>query len=87
MNKAPHIYFNPQEVAVLTMALGGLIEDLNTVAKDPTIPWTPEAKKDQKDIVGAAKSAAAKLEKFTGVKCNLPPYKPGDENEFFTKQS
>jgi hypothetical protein len=87
MNKAAHIYFNPQEVAALTLALGGLIEDLNAAAKNPTIPWTPEARKHQKDIVSAAKSAARKLEKFTGIKCDLPQYLPGDESDFFTKES
>jgi len=87
LNKTTHIYFNQHEAAVMGMALGGLIEDLNSAAKDPTTPWTPEARKDQNEIVAAAKSAAAKLEKFAGVKCDLPPYVTGDENDFFTKES
>jgi hypothetical protein len=87
MSKATHIYFNHNEACVLSMALGALIEDLNAMAQNPAIPWTPEARKDQKDMAAAAKSAAAKLEKFAGITCNLPPYNPGDENEFFTKQS
>lgn len=69
------------------MGLGLIIQDLNSTAKDPSIPWTPEARAIQKDIAAAAKAAAGKLEKFTGVKCDLPPYQPGDENEFFTKES
>lgn len=32
-----------------------------------------------------ARSAANKLEKFAGVQCKLPPYNPGDENEFLNQ--
>ncbi len=62
------------------MGLARVIEDLNTHQDQP---WTPEARKMRKEIVTAANSAAGKLEKFAGVKCNLPPYNTGDEAEFF----
>lgn len=55
--------------------------------KSASIPWTPEARKIQADILKNARSAAAKLEKFAGIKCELPPYVPGDEDEFLTKES
>lgn len=83
------IYFNPAEVRALALGLGRVIDDLNEMKKgnNANIPWTPEARKMQAEIVAASRSAAAKLERFTGIKCKLPDYKPGDENEFLTKES
>jgi hypothetical protein len=84
MANSAQIFFNPHEVAAISMGLARVIEDLNTHQDQP---WTPEARKMRKEIVTAANSAARKLEKFAGVKCNLPPYNTGDEAEFFTKES
>jgi hypothetical protein len=84
MANTAHIYFNPDEAQVLAMGLASVIQDMNSHTDQP---WTPEARKIRKDILSAAKSAAKKLEKFAGVKCNLPPYNPGDEQEFLTKES
>lgn len=88
MNKQ-HIFFNPGEVTIIALGLGRIMEDLNAMKLPEWIntPWTPEARKQQKDMIAAAKSAAAKIEKFTGIKCHLPEYKPGDEDEFLTKES
>lgn len=77
----------PDEVAVIQMALSGMIEDLETVSKDPTIPFTPQARKESKEILTAAKSAHSKMALASGMEVKLDPYKEGDENEFFTKQS
>lgn len=85
--KPVSIFFNPNEATVIGLALASLLENLNDQLKDSTIPWTPESRKQLREMFDAAKAAANKLEKFTGIKCNLPPYVPGDENEFFTKQS
>lgn len=87
--KAEKIYFNPDEVRAIALGLGSVIDDMNALKKGKLAdtPWTPEARKFQKQIITACQSAAAKLEKFTGVKCDLPPYIPGDENEFLTKES
>lgn len=82
--KAEKIYFNPNEVQAIAMGLAFIIEDFEA---NKLQPWTPETRKTQAEILAATRSAAAKLEKFTGVKCDLPPYEPGDENEFLTKQS
>lgn len=83
------IFFNPDECAVMGMALAGFLEDqLKTQTGDLALmPWTPEARKAQKEMIAAARSAAAKLEKFAGVKCHLPEYKDGDQDEFLTKPS
>lgn len=77
----------PNEVAVIQMALSGMIDDLKSVASDPTIPLTPQARKDSKDILNNAVSAHKKIASVSGNEIKLDPYKEGDEQEFFTKQS
>ena len=87
--KAEKIYFNPKEVMAISMGLARVIEDINAMKKGEyvNVPWTPEARAIQQDMLIACQSAANKLEKFAGVKCELPPYEAGDENEFLTKES
>lgn len=82
--KPEKIYFNPDEVRAIAMGLARNMEDIREVGQHP---WTPEARKIQAQIMAASRSAAVKLEKFAGIKCDLPPYIPGDENEFLTKES
>ena len=87
--KPEKIYFNRDEAAAISMGLARIVEDMIAIkqGKSASIPWTPEARKIQADILKNARSAAAKLEKFAGIKCELPPYVPGDEDEFLTKES
>ena len=87
--KVERIFFNPAEVSAIGMGLARIMEDMNDMKKNgyENTPWTPEARKIQADIMAACRSAANKLEKFAGYKCELPPYIDGDENEFLTKQS
>jgi hypothetical protein len=88
-NHIQSIFFNPDEVRAIGLGLGRVIDDLNSMKRGELldVPWTPEARKIQKEISAATRSAAAKLEKFTGIKCELPPYIDGDEDEFLTKES
>lgn len=87
--KVERIFFNPAEVSAIGMGLARIMEDMNAMKRDgyENIPWTPEVRKIQADIMAACRSAANKLEKFAGYKCELPPYENGDEDEFLTKQS
>lgn len=78
---------SPDEVAVIQMALQNTIEDLEAVGKDPTIPFTPEARKHSREILLAAKSALKKISITSGHAVRMDPYKEGDEQEFFTKES
>ncbi len=78
---------SPKEVAITQMALSGLIEDLEAVSTNPSYPFTPDARKDQKDMLTAARSAMKKLADTSGMEVKLDPYKEGDEDEFLTKQS
>jgi len=89
MKKVEKIFFNPAEAHAIAMGLARIMEDMDAIKKNgyENTPWTPEARKMQAEIVAACRSAANKLEKFAGIKCELPPYNNGDENEFLTKQS
>lgn len=83
----PMIYLNPGEYMAIQMGLGAILEDMETVTKDPRIPFTPEIRNQMAEIMRDARSAALKIKKITGVDAILPPYRPGDENEFLTKES
>lgn len=87
--RAEKIYFNPDEVRAIALGLGRVVDDINAMKRGEwaNTPWTPEARKIQGEILRHARAAAAKLEKFTGIKCDLPPYIKGDEDEFLTKES
>jgi hypothetical protein len=82
--KPEKIYFNPDEVEVIAMGLAIIMQDYEATKQ---LPWDPVARKTQAETIASARSAAAKLEKFAGIKCDLPPYDEGDENKFFTKES
>lgn len=76
----------PSEIAVIQMALQGVIEDLQESAKAP-VPFTPEARKQMKEITDTAQSALAKIAKVSGRMVQMDPYQQGDEKEFLTKES
>lgn len=78
---------SPFEVMAIGLGLSRIIEDIEETKNDPRLPFTPEARRIQKEIYDSAKSAAMKIEKITGFECKLDAYVDGDENEFLTKQS
>jgi hypothetical protein len=78
---------NPDEVTMIQMALATLIEDMEAVSKDVTIPFTPEARIYNKQILKAAKSALGKIQQASGHEVKLDPFVEGDQDEFLTKQS
>jgi len=78
---------NPDEITVIQLALQTLIEDSEEVVNTFEIPWTPEARKNMREIGSAAKSALSKIQVKSGVSIGLGEFKDGDEKEFLTKQS
>lgn len=78
---------NPHEVMAIGLGLSRLIEEMEDIKKNAAIPWTPEARQIQKEILSNARSAASKIEKITGFECKLDAYLDGDETEFLTKES
>jgi hypothetical protein len=77
----------PDEVAVVQMALGAMIEDVDSGLKNQNFPFTPETRKDMKDILRHSQSALAKIAVASGKLLKLDPYVEGDEKDFITKQS
>lgn len=85
--KSVNIYFSPEECRIITMWLAVLLEDIEEAKSNINYPWTPESRKDFENMYKYASNAANKIEKFTGIKSELPPYIDGDEDLFFTKKS
>lgn len=81
------IQFTSQKVLVIQLSLSALIEEMETTSKNPRIPFNPETRKDMREILSAAWSAHSKLVSVTGNDVRVDPYREGDENEFFTKES
>lgn len=77
----------PKEVAVLQMAIKGMIEDLEDAAKNPSFPFTPQARKEMSEMILHSKSALIKIQNASGHALKMEPYKTGDEIEFLTKES
>lgn len=77
----------PQEVGIIQIALGTMIEDAEAMCHDQTIPFNPQARKEMREILATAKSALAKIQLTTGHAVRLDPYQQGDEKEFLTKES
>lgn len=77
----------PNEILMIQMALSATIEDIEISSKDPKLPFTPEARKDMRDMLSTAKSAHQKITVAIGREIRLDPYVDGDEKEFLTKQS
>ncbi len=85
MEKKQHI--TSKEVKATIIALTGIVEDLELTIKNPSMPFTPDARKDMKDLLELSKSALEKFRNTSGFTAVLEPYQEGDENEFLTKQS
>ncbi len=77
----------PEEVLITQMALSGLIEDLDKINSDTAIPFTPESRTYQKQMLDSARSAHTKIAVASGKLVQLDTYKEGDEKEFLTKES
>ena len=82
-----NVYLKPNEGKFLSMAVVSLIETLEATSKNQLINWTPETRKDIKDMLEAGKTLRIKLRNLGFDMRELPPYCTGDENEFLTKES
>lgn len=83
----PKAQITYDEAKFIIMAVSGTVEDLETNLNDPKLPWTPESRRDMKQMIAAGKSAMRKLSLITGIKEGLPPYVEGEEKDYFTKPS
>uniref|UniRef100_UPI004024DAED hypothetical protein n=1 Tax=Candidatus Wunengus sp. YC60 TaxID=3367697 RepID=UPI004024DAED len=69
------------------MAVLAMLEDIEESSKDVTLPWTPEVRKDMKDMIKAGKDLRIKMNKLGFDMRDLPPYINGEEKDYFTKPS
>lgn len=85
----PKEIFTPAEIKILILGLVTVQEDLETGSKNQQYNFTPEARKDMKDMLDAANSARKKLEGVVnkGIAFEVAQYEEGDEKDFLTKQS
>lgn len=86
MAKQPTVYLNPNEYRAIQLALANLLEKMRSEKTDQ-IPWNSAAKKSIEEIITAANSAAAKIEKVTGISATMVDYEEGDENKFISQPS
>ena len=77
----------PKEVKAIQMSLSGTIQDLKDGLSNQNFPFTPDARKDMKELVSVLESAHAKIALTSGHLVQLDPYVEGDEKDFLTKQS
>lgn len=81
------LYLKPAEGKFLALATMALLTDMEEGNQHPQFNWTPEARRDFREIIEAGKSLRIKLAKLGFNMTNLPPFKEGDQDEFLTKES
>lgn len=81
------IYLSNPEYLAIQLALGRILEEINGAKNNQRIPWNCEARGTLQEILTAARSAASKIERVTGISVELPPFVDGDEEAFLTKES
>lgn len=86
-NQNKNLYLKPDEAIFLSMAVVAQIDLLKETSSNQRINWTPETRKQLKEMIATGTSLKIKLQKLGINMSELPPYLPGDENEFLTKES
>lgn len=81
------LFLKPDEGRFLSLAVVAMIEQVEETRKNDKINWTPEARKDLSEIATAGNTLFAKLKKLGFDMRPLPPFLPGDEKDFLTKES
>lgn len=82
-----NLFLKPDEGKFLALAVIGTLDQLKESMKKPLMNWTPETRKQLKEMVDAGTSLSIKLQRLGFNMSDLPPFMDGDENEFLTKQS
>jgi len=63
------------------------IEDIQDSSKNVQLNWTPEVRKDLKGMISAGTSLKIKMQKLGFDMRDLPPFAPGEEKDYLTKES
>lgn len=86
----PQLFFKEGEIKAVVLGLQTLEEDISKIQHDPQYNFTPEARSIMADMITQTRSALNKLARVVnGGKPfdKIPPFRPGDEDEFLTKES
>lgn len=85
----PTEIFNQAEIKIIILGLQTTLEDLEEASKNQNFNFTPDARKDMREMITAGYSAKKKLEEVVhkGIAFKLDKYQEGDEKDFITKQS
>lgn len=81
------LYLKPDEAKFLSMAVLAMLEDIEASATNVNLPWTPEVRKDFKDMIAAGKGLKIKMAKLGFDMRPLPPFIEGEQRNYFTKPS
>lgn len=87
MIEKKQLFLKPDEQHFISMAILDLIEQLTNTSNDQKLPWTPQARKDIKDMLDTGNRLKIKLEGLGFNMRPLPDFEDGDINTFFTKPS
>jgi len=85
--KGQQLFLKPEEQKFISLAVVGLIEQLQEVYTNQFVNFNPEARRDLKQMLAAGNSLKIKMEKLGFDMRKLPPFMEGDEDEFLTKPS
>lgn len=81
------LYLKPDEAKFISMSVLAMLEDLKETSTNVQHNWRPEVRKDLKDMIAAGVGLKIKLAKLGFDMRDFDPLKPGEENDYLTKQS
>ncbi len=79
--------FTFDEMKAAQLALLEMERDMIKAHSDPRIPWNPDARRTQKEMRDAARSAIKKIAEKTGLPTELPTTDDHDIADYLTKPS
>lgn len=82
-----NLYLKPEEAKFLSMAVLAIIDDLQDTSKNVQHNWTPEVRKDLKEMLAAGATLKIKMAKLGFDMRPFEPLKPGEERDYLTKES
>lgn len=81
------LFLKPNEEKFIAMAVLSAIDLVSNIMKDQKLNWTPESRKDMKEMLEAGNGLKIKMKKLGFDMRELPPFLESDIDEFFTKES
>lgn len=82
-----NLYLKPDEAKFLAMAVLATLEDIIDTSKNVQLNFTPEVRKDLKEMIAAGTALRIKMNKLGFDMRDLPKVEPGEEKDYLTKES